>query len=125
MVVEEAPGVVESVYDAYNAVAIGFSFTGRLKDGFCHVAVYPHHVNLGFNRGVSLADPNGVLQGTGKSTRHIRFANESDLKQPFLRDYIRRAIAQVRGPEPESPAITTIVKRPYTRKRRPTKTEAG
>src|SRR5580693_10414532 len=58
-----APGATEAIYDAYNAVAVGYSFTGRLKESFCHVAVYPKHVNLGFNRGADLTDPQKILQG--------------------------------------------------------------
>ena len=67
MVLEEAPEAIESIYDAYSAVAIGFSFTGRLKDGFCHIATYTNHVNLGLNRGAPLPDPEKVLAGAGKS----------------------------------------------------------
>jgi len=32
----EAPTATELVYDAYNAVAMGYSFTGRPSDAFCH-----------------------------------------------------------------------------------------
>jgi hypothetical protein len=65
-VLTETPRARETIYDAYNAVAMGYSFTGRLKESFCHIAVYGKHVNLGFNRGVDLADPRGILPGTGK-----------------------------------------------------------
>ena len=68
----ESPRATETIYDAYNAVAVGYSFTGRLKESFCHVAVYAKHVNLGFNHGADLADPRGILQGTGKRVRHRR-----------------------------------------------------
>jgi hypothetical protein len=44
-VLTESPDATETIYDAYNAVAVGYSFTGRLKESFCHVAVYPKHVN--------------------------------------------------------------------------------
>jgi len=100
MVLEEAPGAIESIVKSY-AVAIGFSFTGKpLKDGFCHIVTYATHVNLGFNRGASLPDPHGVLLGEGKSIRHITFHQESELEQPFLRRYLRAAIEQVGGPPP-------------------------
>src|ERR1051326_2753973 len=70
VVLEEAPEAIESIFKGY-AVAIGFSFTGKpMKDGFCHIATYSTHVNLGFNRGALLSDPNGVLAGTGKMIRH-------------------------------------------------------
>lgn len=120
MLLEEAPDAIESIYDAYNAVAIGFSFTGRLKDSFCHIATYERHVNLGFNRGATLADPEKILVGTGKAVRHIGFARESDLARPFLKRYIRAAIAQVGGP-PAKPAEgeKSVVRGNYPTKRRP------
>ena len=120
MVLEEAPDAVESLYDAYNAVAVGFSFTGRLKDGFCHIATYSRHVNLGFNRGAALPDPRKVLAGTGKSVRHIRIAGEADLRRPFLKDYIRAAVAQVDShPIPAPPKEKSVVRGNYPVKRRP------
>lgn len=98
LVMEEAPNAIESVVKSY-AVAIGFSFTGKpLKDGFCHIVAYKTHVNLGFNRGAQLPDPNGALAGAGKSIRHITIHSFSDLDRPFLRRYVQAAIEQVGGP---------------------------
>lgn len=34
-----------------------------MKDGFCHAVAYASRVNLGFNRGALLPDPNRVLEG--------------------------------------------------------------
>lgn len=96
VVLDEAPDAVESISKGY-AVAIGFSFTGKpLKDGFCHIATYTSHVNLGFNRGALLPDPNRVLAGNGKMIRHIAIHDESDLERPYLRRYLQAAIEQVR-----------------------------
>ena len=98
LVLEEAPQAIESLAKGY-AVAIGFSFTGKpLKDGFCHVVTYATHVNLGFNRGSSIPDPDGVLAGTGKSIRHITIRNHDDLDRPLVRRYLRAAIEQVGAP---------------------------
>lgn len=120
VVLEEAPEAIESIYDAYSAVAIGFSFTGRLKDGFCHIATYTNYVNLGFDRGVLIADPHKVLAGTGKWTRHITIAGESDLQRPFLRRYIQAAIELVEGPGRRAAgASKSVVRGNYTKKRRP------
>jgi hypothetical protein len=120
MVLEEAPEAIESIYDAYSAVAIGFSFTGRLKDGFCHIATYTNHVNLGLNRGATLPDPEKVLAGTGKSVRHIKIASARDLRRPFLRTYIRAAIEQVGGATTvDSGAAKSVVRGNYPKKRRP------
>jgi hypothetical protein len=95
IVFEEAPEAVESIVKSY-AVAIGFSFTGKpLKDGFCHVVTYADHVNLGFNHGALLPDPNRVLEGKGKMIRHVTMREQKDLERQFVRRYLQAAIEQV------------------------------
>ena len=101
LVLEEAPDASESVYQVYT-VAIWFGFSGKMKDMFCYIATSANHVNLGFPRGTSLADPNRVLEGEGKTMRHIKFASLGDVERPFVRRYIREAMelaatAGVRG----------------------------
>ena len=92
MVLEEAPGAIESLAKGY-AVAIGFSFTGKpMKDGFCHVVVYATHVNLGFNRGALLSDPEKLLLGSGKQIRHVTFHDDADLNRAFVRRFLVAAI---------------------------------
>ena len=117
------PRATETIYDAYNAVAIGYSFTGRLKECYCHVAVYPKHVNLGFNRGADLDDPKKILQGAGSQVRHITIRDKSDLAGPYLKRLVKAAIVNSRAlaiaggiPEIEP---RSIVKAIYEKRRRP------
>src|SRR5271163_4000995 len=91
IVLEEAPDASESVYQVYT-VAIWFGFSGKMKDMFCYIATNAKHVNLGFPRGTSLADPNRVLEGDGKAMRHIKFASLADMERPFVRRYIQAAM---------------------------------
>ena len=117
VVLEEAPDAVESIVKGY-AVAIGFSFTGKpLKDGFCHIVTYQTHVNLGFNRGALLSDPNGVLAGTGRLIRHITIRNQNELEHPAVRRYLQAAIQQVVGPSTK-PRQDRSAKTPARRRRR-------
>jgi hypothetical protein len=121
LVLEEAPEAIESLVKSY-AVAIGFSFTGKpLKDGFCHVVVYSSHVNLGFSRGAQLTDPNKVFVGEGKSIRHVKFTDESELERPYIRRYLQAAIEQVGEPtlqtKPDRSADETTSRSGRTRKR--------
>ena len=103
LVLEEAPAAIESFCKGY-AVSIGFSFTGKpMKDGFCHIATYSSHVNLGFNRGALLPDPNRFLAGNGKLIRHITIRSENDLNRPFVRRFLQAAIEQVSATLPETP----------------------
>src|SRR5438270_12738374 len=73
IILEEAPDASESIYQVYT-VAIWFGFSGKMKDMFCFITTNARHVNLGFPRGTSMADPSGVLEGEGKTMRHVKFA---------------------------------------------------
>lgn len=127
LVLAEMAPCFENIYDAYSAVAIGFGTSDRLRDGILHIAVYSKHVNLGFNDGVTLGDPKGILQGTGNRIRHIQLKTSAEIKRPVIRSYIRRArrkaIADARktgGPPPPKPnGVVSTVKAIYAKKRRP------
>jgi hypothetical protein len=127
IVLEEMAPCYENIYDAYSAVAIGYGTSDRLQDGVFHIAVYAKHVNLGFNDGATLADPKGILQGSGNRIRHLTIKRPEDIKRPEIRAYIRRArkkaLADERKmgePSPPKPAgVISTVKAIYKKKRRP------
>src|SRR5437016_2357520 len=100
LVLEEAPGATELIYDAYSAVAVGYSFTGRPSDAFIHIAAYARWVNLGFNYGSQLEDPQQVLQGTGQWMRHIRIADPGEVKNPVFPRFVKSWSAQAGRPDP-------------------------
>jgi hypothetical protein len=112
----------ENIYDAYNAVALGYGPTDRVGDGICHVAVYAKHVNLGFNRGSQMDDPEHILQGSGRWIRHITIKSPADLARPEIRKYLRRARELARANirlHSEVKGVTSTVKAVYPTKRRP------
>ena len=39
---------------------------------FAYVNAFTVHVNVGFFRGAEIADPKGLLEGTGKLMRHVK-----------------------------------------------------
>ena len=126
LVLEEIAPCHENIYDAYSAVAIGYGPTDRLSDSIFHIAVYSKGVNLGFNQGATLADPKGMLEGTGKQIRHIKIRSKADLARPELRSYVRRArqvaIDDARKLGETAPPVAGViskVKAIYARKRRP------
>jgi hypothetical protein len=123
LVLNEAPGSTELIYDAYNAVATGYSFTGRPSDAFLHIAVYAKWVNLGFNQGSLLDDLGGVLQGKGQWVRHIRIAKAGDLENIDTRALVKAAVAQGERPDPKSGEGAakggSVVRAIYPRRRRP------
>ena len=130
LVLDEMGPCYENIYDAYSAVAIGYGTSGRMNDGIFHVAVYTNHVNLGFNWGATLADPDGILEGSGKQIRHISIRTLADLARPEIRKYVRQAIKVARENArklgeamPLKPkGVVSVVKAIYPKKRRPTQT---
>lgn len=119
-VLAAAPEATELIYDAYNTVSIAYTYSDRLKQAFCHVAAYADHVNLGFNHGATLPDPDELLLGSGASIRHIRIDEPKDVKRTAVRSLLRAAVAQGRalGPTPPRPA-RSIVQSVSPKKRRP------
>jgi hypothetical protein len=93
MVLNEAPRATETVFRGY-ALSTAYSFTEKWTEGFCHIVVYPRHVNIGFNRAAELDDPDRLLIGSGKIIRHLTVAEQDDLKKPYLRAFIGAAIKQ-------------------------------
>jgi hypothetical protein len=118
-VLQEAPGAIELIYDAYSAVSAGYSFTGRPSDSFVYVAAYPKGVNLGFWLGALLPDPDGLLEGSGKTARHVKIRAATDLDRPGVRGLIRAAVALAERPEGPAPKQASVVRAVYARKRRP------
>jgi hypothetical protein len=107
IILEEAPDASESVYQVYT-VAIWFGFSGKMKDMFCYIATNAGHVNLGFPRGTSLPDPNRVLEGDGKTMRHIKFASLRDVERPYVRRYIQAAMEQAAPAGTRGPGTSLI-----------------
>jgi hypothetical protein len=120
-----APGASELIYDAYNAVSCAYSYTGRLGGAFLHVAAYPRYVNVGFNRGAALPDPEGLLAGSGARIRHVRVESAAALRAPGLARLVRAAVAQGRALAPLHAARPASQVRPTKgAKRRPKRSGA-
>ncbi len=95
-------------------------FHRRPGDAFIHIAAYARWVNLGFNWGVDVPDPAGILQGSGRRVRHIRIAQPADLRNSPVRALIRAAVARARRPESkEAAAGSSVVRAIYAKRRRP------
>jgi hypothetical protein len=117
-VLRAAPGCSELIYDAYNAVATGYTYAGRPSDAFIHIAVYARWVNLGFNRGSLLKDPEKLLAGSCRWVRHVRISQPADLKSKPLQALIKEAVES--ATMPATPCSSeSVVRAIYPRRRRP------
>ncbi len=109
LILEEAPEASEFVYEVYT-IADHFTFTERPSDAFVFTTTHANWVNLGFNFGSLLPDPDGLLRGEGKLIRHVRIAQAADLDAPGVRALVRAAIAKAEQPEGKMEKPRTVVR---------------
>jgi hypothetical protein len=109
LILEEAPAASEFVYEVYT-IADHFTFTERPSDAFVFTTTHANWVNLGFNFGSLLPDPDGLLRGEGKFIRHVRITQTKDLDTPGVRELVRAAIAQAERPEGKAGRPRTVVR---------------
>jgi hypothetical protein len=63
---------------------------------FAYVNAFKFHVNVGFFRGAEIADPDGLLEGTGKFMRHVKLRPERDVDVGALRELIETAYTDMK-----------------------------
>jgi hypothetical protein len=64
--------------------------------GFAYVNAFRAHVNVGFFRGAEIADPEGLLEGTGRFMRHVKLRPAEDVDANALRGLIHTAYADIK-----------------------------
>lgn len=90
------PGLFEIVYvyDRQNALVISYSPSEHGYEGLCSLGVYPDRVNLYFGRGAQLSksDPGKLLQGSGKTVRHVVLSAVADFDRAEIEALIAAAL---------------------------------
>lgn len=85
------PDSNELLYHTHALTAV-FSISDKLGDAYCMIPIYTNHLNLGFNKGTLLQDPEHLLTGTGNLIRHIDVQKPSDYRNPQVEMLIKNAI---------------------------------
>ena len=100
LVFDVLPETVEVVWIQQKIAGLG---TGpkKMTEHFCWIQPCKSHVNLGFNYGAELPDPDGLLEGTGKLFRHVKIKALEDVKRPALRKLLEKAVKH-RVPAPKT-----------------------
>jgi hypothetical protein len=93
LIAEVYPQVVEVPWPNQQITGYGLG-PKKMSEHFCYIAVHGQHVNLGFNYGADLPDPQGLLQGTGKMFRHVKIAQREQIRQTALHALIEAAIRE-------------------------------
>jgi len=69
---------------------------------FGYFMIGKSHVTFGLYAGTSLDDPEHLLDGAGKSLRHVKLRSVEDLKRPGLRKLVKSAVRLNRENPPEA-----------------------
>ena len=64
---------------------------------FAYVAIFTAHVNVGFFHGAELPDPRGLLEGAGKSMRHVKLRTGAQVDEAALLRLIDSAYHDVKA----------------------------
>jgi hypothetical protein len=102
LIFDVLPETVEVVWPQQRIAGYG---TGPRKktEQFCWISPHTRHVVLGFYYGAELPDPEGVLEGTGRSMRHVKVRRAEDLDSAALRGLIEVAVThRVPPPQPRA-----------------------
>ncbi len=90
-ILELYPEANELIYHTH-ALTTVFSISEKLSDAFVMLPIYTNHLNLGFNKGTLLDDPENLLAGTGKLIRHIPVKKPKDYRNKKVKSLIKEAI---------------------------------
>ena len=80
--------VRELLHDGHPTACVGDA-------AFGYVNAFTAHVNVGFFLGAHLADPAGLLEGTGKNMRHVKLRPGTEINSEALAALIQAAYSRV------------------------------
>lgn len=63
---------------------------------FAYVNAFKTHVNVGFFRGAEIADPAGLLEGTGKFMRHVKLRPGEQVDAAALKKLVQTAYRDIK-----------------------------
>src|SRR6516162_9107176 len=82
--------VREVLHDGHPTACVGDA-------AFAYVNAFKAHMNVGFFRGAEIADPHGLLEGTGKFMRHVKLSPAHSLDATALSGLIATAYADMKA----------------------------
>jgi hypothetical protein len=82
--------VREVLHDGHPTACVGDA-------AFGYVNAFTAHVNVGFFRGAEIADPGGLLEGTGKFMRHVKLRPDREVDEAAFMTLIKTAYSDMKN----------------------------
>jgi hypothetical protein len=91
LILSALPGITEQV--DIPAKMVAYCYGQKYAELVCTIIPSQKGLKLGFNRGVSLPDPSGLLEGTGKISRYVVIKSAAQVEAPELQALLLEAFA--------------------------------
>lgn len=92
MIFKAAPDVLERVYPGWKIIGYRAPLgTSSVYIGF--LAPFQGRVVLGFEYGVLLSDPDGVLEGSGTQVRQVTIRSAKEIRKSILMPLLLQAVS--------------------------------
>ena len=88
LVLQTVPTAAEVAYPGWHGIGYHHSESGY----FCGIFPRKDRVQLGFEFGALLPDPNGVLEGTGKQVRYVMIREGKEIRVGAIKKLLLAAI---------------------------------
>lgn len=90
LIVELMPEVTESIWAQQGTASYGVG-PKKMSEHFAYFTLAKAHLGFGFYYGADLADPDGLLEGSGKAMRRVKIDAVAQLESEAMRDLVREA----------------------------------
>ena len=87
LIIEIYPEVIEVPWPKQRIAGYGVG-PKKMSEHFCYIGTQSNRVNLGFFHGAKLADPKGLMEGTGQNLRHVKVRSVDQAESSFIRELI-------------------------------------
>ncbi len=95
LIVALHPDTVEAPRPGERSLSYGHG-PKKMSEAYVYLLPYSRHLNLGFFYGAALPDPEGLLEGSGKTMRHVKLASPEAAAAPAIGRLIEAAIDERR-----------------------------
>lgn len=90
LLLKSLPGIIEQL--DIKARMIGYCYGQKYAELICVLIPSQKGLKLGFNRGVELPDPEGLLEGSGKISRYVVIHSDEQIASKALKQLIKDAL---------------------------------
>lgn len=80
----------------------------KMTEAYAHIMPLKSSVNLGFYHGTKLPDPRGLLEGTGKSARHVKVLDLKSVSCPAIKALLLASIKERKLAAAKNQAVRPI-----------------